>query len=89
MPALQLIKRAPEEVRVGRNATFTMIVKNTGTAIARQVQVTDAVPNGTRFVAAQPAIQPDINGELVWDLGDLPPGNERVIQLQLIPESEG
>lgn len=89
MPALQLIKRAPEEVRVGRNATFTMIVKNTGTAIARQVQVTDAVPNGTRFVAAQPAIQPDNNGELVWELGDLPPGNERVIQLQLIPDSEG
>jgi uncharacterized repeat protein (TIGR01451 family) len=88
-PALQLIKRAPEEVRVGRNVTFTMIVKNTGTAIARQVQVSDVVPNGTRFVAAQPAIQPDNNGELLWDLGDLPPGNERVIQLQLIPETEG
>lgn len=88
-PALQLIKRAPEEVRVGRNVTFTMIVKNTGTAIARQVQVSDAIPNGTRFVSSQPAIQPDNNGELLWDLGDLPPGNERVIQLQLIPESEG
>jgi|694.fasta_scaffold18536_9 uncharacterized repeat protein (TIGR01451 family) len=88
-PALQLIKRAPEEVRVGRNATFTMIVKNTGNVIARKVQVFDIVPNGTRFVAAQPAIQPDNDGQLVWDLGDIPAGNERVIQLQLIPESEG
>lgn len=88
-PSLQLIKRAPEEVRVGRNVTFTMIVKNTGTALAREVQVTDVIPNGTRFVASQPTIQPDSNGTLVWDLGDLAPGNERVIQLQLIPETEG
>jgi len=88
-PALQLTKRAPEEVRVGRNATFTMIIKNTGNVLARKVQVFDIVPNGTRFVAAQPSIQPDNDGQLVWDLGDIPAGNERVIQLQLIPESEG
>jgi uncharacterized repeat protein (TIGR01451 family) len=88
-PSLQLTKRAPEEVRIGRPATFTMTIKNVGTALARQVQVIDVVPNGTQFVAAQPPIQPDSNGELVWDLGDLPPGNERIIQLQLLPEAEG
>ena len=88
-PSLQLTKRAPEEVRIGRPATFTMTVKNVGTALARQVQVVDVVPTGTQFVAAQPPIQPDSNGELIWDLGDLPPGNERIIQLQLLPETEG
>lgn len=88
-PSLQLTKRAPEEVRIGRPATFTMTIKNVGTALARQVQVVDVVPNGTQFVAAQPPIQPDSNGELIWDLGDLPPGNERIIQLQLLPEAEG
>lgn len=88
-PSLQLSKRAPEEVRIGRPSTFTLTVKNSGAVIARQVQVSDSVPLGTKFVDAQPPTQPDSNGSLVWDLGDLPPGNERVIQVQLVPEQEG
>ncbi len=88
-PTLQLSKRAPEEVRIGRPATFTLTVKNSGNVIARQVQVIDSVPNGTQFVGSQPSAEPDNNGLLVWDLGDIPPGNERVIQIQLTPESEG
>jgi uncharacterized repeat protein (TIGR01451 family) len=88
-PSLQLSKRAPEEVRIGRPSTFTLTVKNSGAVTARQVQVIDSVPLGTKFVDAQPPTQPDSNGSLVWDLGDLPPGNERVIQVQLIPEQEG
>jgi len=88
-PTLQLSKRAPEEVRIGRPATFTLMVKNSGNVIARQVQVIDSVPNGTQFVGSQPTTEPDNNGLLVWDLGDIPPGNERVIQIQLTPESEG
>jgi uncharacterized repeat protein (TIGR01451 family) len=88
-PSLQLSKRAPEEVRIGRPSTFTLTVKNSGAVTARQVQVIDSVPLGTKFVDAQPPTQPDSNGSLVWDLGDLPPGNERAIQVQLIPEQEG
>ncbi|QEG42187.1 DUF11 domain-containing protein [Roseimaritima ulvae] len=87
-PSVLIHKRAPEEVKVGKPATFVIDVRNVGTTDAYNVQVHDKVPDGMRLVDAMP--QPTGTADaLTWSLGGLEPGGERSITMQLIPETEG
>ncbi len=87
-PSVLIHKRAPEEVKVGKPATFVIDVRNVGTTDAYNVQVHDQVPDGMRLVDATP--QPTGTADaLTWSLGGLEPGGERSITMQLIPETEG
>lgn len=88
-PILQIHKRAPEEVQVGKKATFVISVRNDGNMAAHDVTVVDSVPRGVRFVDAMPATEPDAKGLLTWHLGELAAGETRTITLQLIPEAQG
>ncbi len=87
-PSIVIQKRAPEEVKVGKPATFVIHVQNTGSVEALGVQVIDRVPAGMRLLDASPA--PRIDGDLLtWQLGALEPSGERTVTLQLVPEREG
>lgn len=87
-PSVVIHKRAPEQVKVGKPATFVIQVQNVGGVEALDVQVHDRVPAGMRLVDATP--QPHMQGDLMlWQLGALEPGGERTISLQLVPEAEG
>ncbi len=87
-PSIVIQKRAPEEVKVGKPATFVIHVQNTGSVEALGVQVIDRVPAGMRLLDASPA--PRIEGDLLtWQLGALEPSGERTVTLQLVPEREG
>lgn len=86
---LSLTKSAPSEVSVGRPAVFETRVKNNGSAISRQVIVMDRVPRGARLIDATPKFSQTAEGLLIWNLGDLDPGQEAVIKMQLMPEEEG
>lgn len=88
-PVMQIQKRAPDEIQVGKKATFVITVRNAGTAAAHEVTVVDRVPQGARFVESSPSISPTTDGLLAWSLGEMAPGDERTISLQLIPEVEG
>ncbi|QDU25490.1 Large cysteine-rich periplasmic protein OmcB precursor [Anatilimnocola aggregata] len=88
-PALTLEKVAPAEIQVGKLATFELHVKNVGQIPAQQVQVTDQIPRGTQLVEAKPQFQRAADGTLVWPLGTMQPGDEKVIQLQVMPQAEG
>ncbi|MEM0925169.1 MAG: hypothetical protein AAGJ83_03955, partial [Planctomycetota bacterium] len=87
--AIVINKRAPEEVKVGRPASFVTTVKNVGVVKAIGVRVFDRVPTGTQLKDATPPPNPKFQPELYWELGDLEPGEERVITLQLVPLQEG
>ena len=87
-PSIVIHKRAPEEVKVGKPATFIINVQNSGGVEALDVRVHDRVPAGMRLVDASPS--PSVQGDLLtWELGALEPGGERTVTMQLIPEQEG
>ncbi len=87
-PSIIIQKRAPDEVKVGKPATFAIQVQNVGGVEALGVQVYDRVPAGMRLIDASP--QPQQHGDvLIWQLGALEPGGERMVSMQLVPEQEG
>jgi uncharacterized repeat protein (TIGR01451 family) len=88
-PALTVEKTAPEEIQVGKEAEFQLKVRNVGSVAAHDVIVLDHVPRGTRFVNATPQSDRGPDGQLMWQLGTLQPGDETVISVQLLPTTEG
>lgn len=87
-PSLVLQKFAPEEIQVGKECKFVIKVRNIGQRPADNVVVEDEVPAGTRFVDAQP--QAEASGStLAWQLGTLSPGEERTMEVELMPTEEG
>jgi uncharacterized repeat protein (TIGR01451 family) len=88
-PKLEVEKFGPPEVQVGKAASFQIVVKNVGKVPAYDVTVQDEVPRGTTFRQATPQASQTQNGGLIWKLGVIEPGQEQVIELQLVPEMEG
>ena len=89
MPSISLEKFAPTEIQVGKPATFEVRVRNVGQVAAQRVVVTDHVPKGTQLEATQPEAQRGADGALSWALGTMQPGDEVVITMQLVPQTEG
>ncbi|MBX7074692.1 MAG: DUF11 domain-containing protein [Pirellulales bacterium] len=87
--AISIEKIAPAELQVGRNASFQVRVRNTGTAPAKDVQVFDEVPKNTRLASTTPSAEQGPNGELIWSLGRLRPGEESVVSMEVVPLAEG
>jgi len=88
-PTLTLEKRAPNEVSVGQAAPFKIIVRNVGNVTAHGVVVTDRVPQGTKLVDASPEFTETADGALAWQLGDLEPGDQAQVSIELMPLVEG
>ncbi len=88
-PNMLIQKRAPEEIQVGKKATFVIAVRNAGNATAHDVRVVDSVPQGARFVDSLPPATPSAQGLLNWDLGEMAAGDERTITIQIVPEVQG
>lgn len=87
-PSIVIHKQAPQEVKVGKPASFAIRVQNVGSVEALDVKVHDSVPLGMRLVDASPA--PLVKGnQLLWQLGAMPAGDERTLTMQLVPEQEG
>lgn len=88
-PILLIQKRAPDEIQVGKSATFVITVRNAGNAMAHDVTVVDSVPQGVRFVESNPSERPNNEGVITWRLGEMAAGDEKTISLQLVPEAQG
>lgn len=88
-PTLVIEKRAPDEIQVGKAATFVIGVRNTGNSVAHDVTVIDSIPKGARFMDSVPAVRPDATGLLTWKLNEIAAGEERTITLQIVPEVQG
>jgi uncharacterized repeat protein (TIGR01451 family) len=87
-PSVVIKKVAPAQVRVGKPSEFILRVQNVGTVPALDVRVFDSVPDGTELVDTVPTAE-QAAGLLVWQLGDLQPGEERSLTVRLIPREEG
>lgn len=88
-PQLQLRKKAPDEIQVGKPANFQVYVRNNGSAAAHDVRITDQVPEGTRLLSSKPQAKVSGNSLVTWTLGTLEPGEEKSVTLQVMPEAEG
>ena len=76
-PALAIEKTGPETALLGSNVTYKIVVKNTGNAIAKNVVVTDPVPDG-------------LSGEAVTvPIGDLAPGAAKAISVTFKADKRG
>ncbi|MCC9606719.1 DUF11 domain-containing protein [Blastopirellula sp. JC732] len=88
-PSITLEKRAPAEIQVGKAATFSLIVKNVGAATAHDVVIRDSVPAGTALVNTTPVAESGVGGELLWKIGQIAPGEEKRLSMELMPQTEG
>jgi len=89
-PALAIEKIAPREIQVNQPAKFRIVVRNVGRAPASDVRVHDRIPAGTELISSTP--RPDNQGggdALSWSLGELPPGQEKSIEMELRPTRPG
>jgi uncharacterized repeat protein (TIGR01451 family) len=91
-PQLTVEKRGPREVQVGKPARYEIFVRNVGSATAQDVFLRDAVPYGTSLITTTPPAAPGQTGaeaELIWPLGELPPGGQARVVIELMPQTEG
>ena len=77
-PMLAIDKTGPEVAQLGADVTYNVVVKNTGTAVAKNVVVTDKYPAGLGGV-----------GEKTFNVGDLAPGQSRTIPVTLKAAERG
>ncbi|WOO40333.1 DUF7507 domain-containing protein [Rubellicoccus peritrichatus] len=69
-PELQITKTGPARVEMGESATWDIMVKNTGSAIADNVVITDTMPSG--FTAVGPVSK---------NVGSLQPGGNATFKV--------
>ncbi len=87
-PSITIQKLAPEQIQVGKRCTFAIRIQNSGQRTAQNVQIRDEIPLGTELVGTAP--RATVSGsEIVWDLGTLSPGEERTVEMELLPKEEG
>ena len=88
-PQLTIQKLAPKEIQVGKPASFRVTVRNAGQTPAADVEIHDLVPKGTRLLGTAPQASRGPDGEIVWTLGTIRPGEEWSVEMQLMPTAEG
>jgi uncharacterized repeat protein (TIGR01451 family) len=87
-PELKIEKIAPSEAVLGEPLVYAIIIRNVGGSAARDVVVEDRIPRGAQLEGTIP--QAFLNeGKLTWNLGTINPGEERKVQLKVIPIEPG
>jgi len=80
-PVLTIDKSGPESAVLGADVTYNIVVKNTGTSIAKGVVVTDAVPAGMSHSSGK--------SELSFEVGDLAPGQSKPLAVTFKANQRG
>jgi uncharacterized repeat protein (TIGR01451 family) len=88
-PSVTLEKIAPPEIQVGKAAKFGIVVRNVGPVEADDVEVIDAVPQGTQLLGTTPKANVGPRGEIVWKLGNMKSGDESKLEMEVMPVTEG
>lgn len=84
--SIEWVKRG--EINVGQNYDFELVVKNTGDVLAHDVIASAYFPASVRLTKAEP--KPLVSTDhLKWDFKSLSPGEEKRIQLSMIPTERG
>jgi uncharacterized repeat protein (TIGR01451 family) len=80
-PALTIEKTGPETARLGSDVAYTIVVSNKGSLVAKDVVVTDPVPDGYSVA--------DNSKELSFKVGDLAPNQSKNIPVTFKANQRG
>jgi uncharacterized repeat protein (TIGR01451 family) len=78
---LALKKTGPEVAQLGSNVTYNITVQNTGNTLARDVVVTDPVPDGFRSATGEK--------EFRFNVGNLEAGASKSLQITMVADKRG
>lgn len=79
---LEITKTGPATLYIGRDATYTITVKNSGNGVAKSTVVEDAVPAGTTFKSATEG-GALVGNTVTWNFGDMAPGASKTMTVTL------
>ena len=74
---------------VGNNLTYTVSVTNKGTSNAKEVTLTDTLPEGVEFISASVNPTQKSGNTLTFDLGNLNNGEAKTIKVTVTPPKTG
>ncbi len=81
-PVLEIAKRGPQAAYIGSAITYSLMVRNTGDAPARDAVLIEQLPGGASLVEASG--NPDRSGNrMTWQLGTIEPGGQRQVDVTL------
>ena len=80
-PSLAIEKSGPATAGIGSTVTYNIVVKNTGNTVAKNVTVSDTVPEGLSHASGQ--------RELAFNVGDLAPGQSKPLTVTLKADKRG
>ncbi|MEZ6065261.1 MAG: hypothetical protein R3B90_06045 [Planctomycetaceae bacterium] len=89
-PELQIEKDAPPKAVLNEPLVYNIRVRNVGRTAAHQVTIEDKIPKGSVLRGTIPEAEQDPRDKhLIWQLGTLQPGEERLIRVQIVPTEPG
>jgi uncharacterized repeat protein (TIGR01451 family) len=90
MPRIDLEVSGPKLRYLDRKATYVFKVTNPGDATAANVQVTELLPPGFKFLSADQGGRHDFSTRTVsWFLGEIAPGQSREVQMDVLAVNPG
>lgn len=87
-PMLNIRWAKRSEINVGQPSDCDLVIKNTGSVLAHDVEVDAFFPTSVRLTSADP--EPvETTDRLVWKISQLAPGAEKTIHINFIPSRRG
>jgi uncharacterized repeat protein (TIGR01451 family) len=77
--------QAPANMNLGQEATLKLIVRNTGTSDALNVDIQDELPEGLQYISSQPDMTVAADSHLSYRIPTLQAGSEKVLTLRVKP----
>jgi uncharacterized repeat protein (TIGR01451 family) len=87
--AVSVDVQAPASMNLQQEATLKLIVRNSGTSDALNIDVHDELPDGLQYVASQPEMHVTGDSHLSLRINTLPAGSDRVITIRVKPTQPG
>ncbi len=79
--------RSTGAVTVGQESSCDLVVKNSGSVKAKDVEIEAKFPSNVRLVSSVP--QPESGSGLVWEFGEIAPGEEKIVHVNFVPVERG
>ena len=88
-PDLAVAKTCPVDMIAGQNAQYSLVVSNSGDAVAANVVVTDTLPAGVTYLGANPE-PTSLDGQTVsFSLGNLAIGASATVTIDVTVDATG
>ena len=84
-PQVRIQVRTPSAVADGKPIKYKLVVTNPSTERAYKVRVRSPLPERVTVGKVDPTPTGPAGNELVWDIGEMPGGSQKVIELELTP----